>query len=93
MGTKFNLTLDLSDHEHRDNPMAQRQIVVHLLQQASQAIGSGYVDPRVKTRKDGVTEDHHSVVHAWGEITTPAVGVVREAVVGSWEFIDGPWAP
>jgi hypothetical protein len=88
MGTKFNLELDLSEHEHPENPMAQRQFVVQQLHHAAQAIGSNYTDPRVKTGADGVTEDHHSVVHAWGEITIPSVGAARGGVIGSWEFIE-----
>jgi hypothetical protein len=88
MSQKFVLELDLSDHEYEHSPTAQRQFAVQVLHQAAQSIGSGYVDPRVKTGLHGVTKDHHSIVHAWGEITTPAVGAVREAVMGSWEFVE-----
>jgi hypothetical protein len=82
MSQKFTLTLDLSDHEHPHSPTAQRQIVAQLLQQAAQAVGSGYVDPRVRTGEDGVTKDHPSVRHAWGELSYDG------AEIGSWEFSD-----
>jgi hypothetical protein len=88
MGTKFTLEIDLTDHEHHENPMAQRQFVVQQLHHAAQAIGSNYTDPRVKTGEHGVTKDHPSIVHAWGEITIPSVGATRGGVIGSWEFVE-----
>jgi hypothetical protein len=84
--TKFNLTLDLSDHAHPENPAAQRAFVTQMLHQAAQAVGSNYVDPRVKTEEHGVKPDHHSVRHASGDIVAgPAFGQKK---IGTWEFSD-----
>jgi hypothetical protein len=38
--TTFTLTLDLSDHEHPENPRAQRSFILQMLILAGQAIGA-----------------------------------------------------
>jgi hypothetical protein len=87
MSEKFVLTLDLTDHGHPENPMVQRVFVLQMLQQAAQAIGSGYVDPRVKTGAGGVQSDHPSGRHAQGDIVAGAAFAQKK--IGSWAFLDG----
>lgn len=80
--SNFILTIDLTEHEYPGNPMAQRQFVVQMLQQAGQQIGSGYVDDRVKTGRDLVAPDHESVRHKQGEVHCLGEKVCH------WRFID-----
>jgi hypothetical protein len=80
--SKFALTIDLTDHEHPENPAAQRAFILQKLQEAAQQVGRGHPDPRIKTGE--VQPNHESARHARGDIT--AGGAFEKKKIGSWEF-------
>jgi hypothetical protein len=65
----FILTLDLTDHRHPENQRAQHQTVHALLDQASQAIGSGNAREGELVYPAG----SHKVVGSWKFLESEAV--------------------